>query len=100
MEAQYTISLSGADHLPADRRIALETRYAKELEGFLGSPKTIKEHLVASAIVMDCDVDGERPPGDTRQQTARLDRAMEAAAKAVWASMGEVPGAAFHLTGR
>ena len=65
----------------------------------LGSPADVNEHLTASAIVMDCQADGEQVPAEAHVRATRLGRAIDAATKAVWATAGSVPGAEFTLYG-
>lgn len=91
MEKLYTVALVGADHLPAPRRIALETRFAQELEGILGSSKQVKVHLVARTVIECGDA------GANGAHSLRLERAIHSARPAVWASLGCEQGADFQL---
>jgi hypothetical protein len=99
MDQPYTVVLNGAADIPPAKRIALEARYAKELEGFLGSPESVREHAISNAVLPDCYVDGIAPPPGAELQAARYERACEAAERAVWASEGgALEGARFDIS--
>lgn len=100
MQQHYLVRLTGVPQLPAAQRIALETRYARALEALLGSAETITGLLLAAALQTDAEADGQHVPGKVTVGAQHIDDALSKAEVTVWAEVGEIPGAYFHVSAR
>lgn len=100
MQQHYLVRLTGAPQLASAQRIALETRYARALEALVGSAETVTGLLLEAAIQADAEADGQRIPASVTTGAQRIEDALSKAEVTVWAEVGEIPGAHFHVSAR
>lgn len=91
----YLVALLDADTIPADTRIAAETRFAAVLERSLGNAAQVACSCRAWAAVSECAA--PEVGRETIEAAMRWPRALELARQAGLREIGDIPAAHFEV---